>query len=100
MEQGLSIELLCSVTGLDNRVDDIEWFRDGSKLETSYSRGVLIEHHYSAVARTYASNLIVRRVGLADSGTYVCRVTDQISQPLKVYIKTNEDRRIGKLFIM
>ena len=98
MKRGLSIELLCSVTGIDNRVDNIEWYRDNLRLETSYSDGVLIQHQYSAVKQLYTSSLIVRRVDLKDSGAYTCRITDHRSKVLNVNIKTGREAVTGKLF--
>ena len=96
MKRGLSIELLCSVTGIDNRVDNIEWYRDNLRLETSYSKGVSIQHQFSAVKQLYTSTLIVRRVDLKHSGAYTCRITDQRSKALNVNIKTGREVVSGK----
>ena len=98
MDRGLSIELTCSVTGIDNRVDNIEWYRDNLRLVTSSRKGVLIQHHFSSVKHLYTSSLIVRRVDLKDSGAYTCRITDQRSKVLNVNIRTGRERVSGKLF--
>ncbi|PVD19470.1 hypothetical protein C0Q70_19959 [Pomacea canaliculata] len=49
VDEGEKIFLICNATAQDQPPDDLDWFRDGEKLQTSESKGVYIRKSYTLV---------------------------------------------------
>ena len=86
MDVGSRFQLVCSIRGTDNTVGGLDWFRDGSRLETSSAGGISIMNRFSADTGTLTSILVINRARLSDSGTYVCRGADNAVRQLKILV--------------
>ncbi|XP_041364320.1 uncharacterized protein LOC121379734 [Gigantopelta aegis] len=95
VEKGNRLHLTCNATGDDYRPDAIDWFKDGIKM-SSFDIRRRISIDVSLVDKTIISQLTIRRTVMSDSGTYVCRTSDQQITSLKVNIlntETNNEKR-------
>lgn len=75
MDEGEKIFLICNATAQDQPPDDLDWFRDGEKLQTSESKGVYIRKSYTLSTGTIFSTLEIKNARLKDAGFYVCRTS-------------------------
>ncbi|KAK3758609.1 hypothetical protein RRG08_019520 [Elysia crispata] len=78
VDRGEPIRLVCNATG--PRVPEkIDWFKDGTKLDaTSYRHGnLIIEEFMHVVDQALISELHIRHTDMSNSGTYICRSSDE-----------------------
>ncbi|XP_048259729.1 hemicentin-2-like isoform X1 [Haliotis rufescens] len=73
VETGEDIRLVCNATGGPHIPEEIDWFKDGDKIDTKKYRNILITKYRSLHDRSMVSELIIDRSTLRDSGTYICR---------------------------
>ena len=77
MEKGERIYLKCNATGREYPPEDLDWFKNGNKLTTEFSKKVYIRKFVSINTKTIVSILEINDSKLSDAGTYVCRTSDQ-----------------------
>ena len=84
VEKGASIHLVCNVTSRDDPPQSVDWFKDGSPFQTSYSRDIYIQQSVSIASKTIVSAVDISKARMSDTGVYVCRATDQLAARIKV----------------
>ncbi|KAL8622763.1 hypothetical protein ACOMHN_026884 [Nucella lapillus] len=75
VDEGEKIELLCNATAKDQPPEDLDWFREGNRLQTSDNKGVYIRKFVTLSTGTIVSILEIRHARLSDAGVYVCRTS-------------------------
>jgi hypothetical protein len=77
VDEGHEIRLTCNATGVANPPDDLDWFKDGHKITTNYSkRKMTVDKFVSLNSKTIASTLRISHARMGDTGTYICRTSD------------------------
>ncbi|XP_041363298.1 lachesin-like isoform X2 [Gigantopelta aegis] len=76
VEKGMNVRLTCNATGAVHPPDEIDWFKNGDKLETNYARKVYIQKRVSLTTRTILSILEIKNAKMTDAGLYICRTSD------------------------
>ena len=84
VEKGASIHLVCNVTSKNTPPQSVDWFKDGSPLQTSYSREIYIQQSVSIASKKIVSAVDIARARMSDTGVYVCRASDKLATRIKV----------------
>ena len=84
MEKGANIHLVCNVTSKDDPPQTVDWFKDGSPIQTSYTRDIYIQQSVSIASKTIVSAVDINRARMSDTGVYVCRASDKLATRIKV----------------
>ncbi|KAL8617778.1 hypothetical protein ACOMHN_062532 [Nucella lapillus] len=86
VDSGQSVYLKCTSTEGSRIPDDVDWFKDGDKIDTEMYPNVIITKIPKQANRTLVSELIIERGKSSDSGTYICRSSlDQLAS-LEVHV--------------
>ncbi|KAL4227506.1 hypothetical protein ACF0H5_012950 [Mactra antiquata] len=96
VEKGSPIRLTCNATGDDSPPQSIDWFKDGSRLQTSYANQIYIHQHVSITDHAIASTLDIDKARMSDMGLYVCRASRNLATRMQVDVlnaETNNKRR-------
>ncbi|XP_005100752.1 zwei Ig domain protein zig-8 [Aplysia californica] len=82
------IKLVCNATGGDKIPEDIDWFKDGTKLDSTKSRDpkIVLTKYMSIEDVALISELTIEHAGFSDSGNYICRSSDRKIDSLKVTV--------------
>lgn len=75
---------MCNVTSNDDPPQSVDWFKDGSPLQTSYSREIYIQQSVSIASKKLVSAVDITRARMSDTGVYVCRASDKLATRIKV----------------
>ena len=81
---GQKIFLQCEATGMYKAPDDVEWIKDGEKVETDSDSGIIITKQVKG--RTLISVLVVQSSDLSSAGNYVCKVARGITSTMTVHV--------------
>lgn len=85
VEKGTPIQLLCNATSSDDKLQSIDWFKDGKKLQTSYANGIFISQKVVSISdHSIASSLDIDKARMSDMGIYICRASRELATRLKV----------------
>ncbi|CAL1527962.1 unnamed protein product, partial [Lymnaea stagnalis] len=86
------IRLKCNATGGPKIPEDIDWFKDGTKLDTRGSRdpNIVLTKFMSLEDQALISELFIEHTDTDDSGTYICRSSDREIGSLKVTVLVGE----------
>ncbi|KAL3866815.1 hypothetical protein ACJMK2_044078 [Sinanodonta woodiana] len=76
VDKGDSIIITCNATGESRPPDDIDWFKDGTKLKPDAVRNIYIEKYSLVHTKTLHSTLEIENSDMSDSGNYACRSSD------------------------
>lgn len=90
VESGESVYLLCNTTEGSRVPDDVDWFKDGDKIDKQKYPHVVITKFRSKEGRSLISELIIERGRNTDSGTYICRSSLQQIASLEVTVLVGE----------
>lgn len=96
VEKGDRIVLTCNATGEFFPPEDIDWFKDGSKVKQNAYRGISISKFRLSETKTLHSKLEIDHSDMSDSGNYICRSSDIsiTSKPVMVLnAETNPNKR-------
>ncbi|KAK6179596.1 hypothetical protein SNE40_011917 [Patella caerulea] len=81
VEHGDSIVLECNATGGPIIPDDIDWFKNGDKIDSHKYSNIVVTKYRSLENRALISHLIIDRSTKDDTGTYICRSSlDEINK--------------------
>ncbi|XP_050403469.1 uncharacterized protein LOC126819470 isoform X2 [Patella vulgata] len=81
VEHGESIVLECNATGGARIPDDIDWFKNGDKIDSHKYSNIMVTKYKSLENRAFISHLIIDRSTKDDTGTYICRSSlDEINK--------------------
>ena len=86
MEKGDPIHLTCNATGGSQIPEDIDWFKDGSKIDTRRKNHVVITKFRLIEQQALISELIIDHSRMKDTGTYICRSSEREIDSLKVNV--------------
>ncbi|XP_061164135.1 zwei Ig domain protein zig-8-like isoform X2 [Saccostrea echinata] len=94
VDQGDPIKLSCNATGVKHAPEDVDWFFDGLKIQSSVEEEIVITKFHSPETRTLISTLEIERSKMKHSGIYICRSTDGIikSHTVQVINATSKNR--------
>lgn len=96
VESGESVYLLCNTTEGSRVPDDVDWFKEGDKIDGEKYPHITITRFRKADERTLVSELMIERAKNTDSGTYICRSSlDQIAS-LEVTVLVAESTNIKR----
>ncbi|KAL3865832.1 hypothetical protein ACJMK2_043182 [Sinanodonta woodiana] len=90
VEKGDHIYLECNATSAANPPQSIDWFKDGSAVQSSVKQGIYIREQISLSTKTIVSALEIQRARMSDTGVYVCRVSDTLATRIKVDVLNAE----------
>lgn len=89
VDKGAPFSLQCNATSTDDpsrrpMPPEVEWFKDGIKVNSVALSSVLITNQISG--RFRISTLLVERSTMEDAGTYICRTSEQTFAEVKVHV--------------
>ncbi|BFY99001.1 hypothetical protein BsWGS_02041 [Bradybaena similaris] len=90
---GQTVRLVCNTSLVNHSLDSsdettkIEWYKDGESIE-GY-KNVLVTMYQLQTEQMYASELIIDRLNLADSGDYLCRFINSDLILIRIYVLPN-----------
>ncbi|XP_069138686.1 protein amalgam-like isoform X3 [Argopecten irradians] len=76
VERGHPIRLTCNATGSTRPPELIDWFQEGRKIKSNSMGGISISKYMRQETNTLYSELVIRHSDQVDSGTYICRSSD------------------------
>lgn len=76
VERGHPIRLTCNATGSIRPPEEIDWFHEGRKIKTNSMEEIFITKYMRHETNTLKSVLVIRHSDQIDSGTYICRSSD------------------------
>ncbi|BFY97064.1 hypothetical protein BsWGS_00103 [Bradybaena similaris] len=81
------IKLQCNATG-PKIPEDIDWFKDGTKLDTRATKNpnIIITKYMSLEDQVFISDLVIEHTDIDNSGTYICRSSDREIDSIKVTV--------------
>ncbi|GAB1606030.1 zwei Ig domain protein zig-8, partial [Argonauta hians] len=86
IEKGDPIQLVCNTTGSEYPPLDLDWFKDGNKINSDTSKKIFINKHHIRNTNTLTSNLKVTHSKMSDAGEYVCRSSNLDITSIKVHV--------------
>nr|KAG5709939.1 hypothetical protein BaRGS_029981 [Batillaria attramentaria] len=96
VEKGETIHLVCNATGGSQIPEDIDWFKDGSKIDSSRQNHIVITKYRSLEQRALISDLIIDRSRMKDTGTYICRSSEKEIDSLKVTVLVADTNNVKR----
>ena len=88
VEKGKTIVFTCYATGKFFPPEDIDWFKDGSKVKQDQYKGISISMFRDS--KTLQSKLEIEHSDMTDSGTYICRSSDNSITSKQVMVVNGE----------
>lgn len=79
-------EISCNATGDDFVPDNIDWFKNGQKLQSDVGKGVSIKFSVSMETKTIKSTFRVAHANMTDAGTYTCRTSNSLVESTSVVV--------------
>lgn len=79
-------EIYCNVTGVDFVPENIDWFKNGEKLQSNIERGVTIKFSVTMETKTIKSSFRVEHARMSDAGTYTCRTSNSLVKSTSVVV--------------
>ncbi|XP_046576648.1 zwei Ig domain protein zig-8-like isoform X1 [Haliotis rubra] len=86
VDLGEEVRLICNATGGDLIPEDIDWFKDGDIVDSTRFRNVIITKYRSLKDQALVSELIIDRSRGEDSGTYICRSSENLIDSMEVTV--------------
>lgn len=66
--------------------DNIDWFKNGEKLQSNVERGVSIKFSVTMETKTIKSTFRVEHARMTDAGTYTCRTSNSLVESTSVVV--------------
>ncbi|XP_067665825.1 neurotrimin-like isoform X2 [Haliotis asinina] len=99
VDYGDPIKLICNATGGPHIPEEIDWFKDGDKIDAHKYSDIVITKYRSLRLQSMTSELLVDRSTTDHSGTYICRSSQNAIGSIKVTVliadTTNVKRGTG-----
>ncbi|XP_046358608.1 zwei Ig domain protein zig-8-like isoform X2 [Haliotis rufescens] len=86
VDYGESIKLICNATGGPHIPEEIDWFKDGDKIDAHKYKDIVITKYRSLRSQSMTSELLVDRSTTDHSGTYICRSSQDVIASIKVTV--------------
>lgn len=84
VERGSPIQLVCNATGRLDAPHNVDWYKDGNKVNSDVDKGIIITKKIDA--SILISVLVIRSSKMADAGVYLCRSSNRHIATLTVHI--------------
>ena len=84
VEKGSMVQLICNATGKPDPPHDVEWFKNGAKINSDAEAGILITKKIDA--KVLISVLVIKNSKMRDTGDYICRSSNRDAGMIKVHI--------------
>jgi len=103
VDSGESIRLTCNATGGLHIPEDIDWFKDGTKISMKgFNPELELTSDMYPETHSLVSELHIKHADLSDSGNYICRSSDRKIDSVKVTVliapdSSNVKRGTGSL---
>lgn len=82
VEKGTPIQLVCNATSGGDKLQSIDWFKDGKRLQTSYANEIFISQKVSISDHSITSTLDIDKARMSDAGLYICRASRSLATRL------------------
>ncbi|GFO36480.1 neuroglian [Plakobranchus ocellatus] len=86
VEHGQTVYLRCNTTEGGRTPEDIDWFKDGDKIEKKLYPKVFITKHRSEETKSLVSELMISSGTSKDTGTYICRSSSHLIASIEVNV--------------
>eukprot|EP00106_Octopus_bimaculoides_P017621 XP_014785063.1 PREDICTED: Down syndrome cell adhesion molecule-like protein Dscam2 isoform X2 [Octopus bimaculoides] len=86
IEKGDPIKLVCNTTGSEYPPLDLDWFKDGNKINADSAKKIKIDKRHFPHANTLSSVLNITHSKMSDAGEYVCRSSNLEITSIKVHV--------------
>ncbi|XP_076465226.1 zwei Ig domain protein zig-8-like isoform X2 [Babylonia areolata] len=96
VDSGQTVYLKCTSTEGSRVPDDVDWFKDGDKVDSEKYPHVTITKIRKQENRTLVSELIIERGKSSDSGTYICRSSLEQLASLEVHVLVAESQNFRR----
>ena len=88
VEKGTTVHLVCNATGKPDPPHDVEWFKNGAKVNSNVESGILITKKIET--KVLISVLVIKHSKMDDAGTYICRSSNRDTGAIQVHILNGE----------
>uniref|UniRef100_A0A2C9M683 Ig-like domain-containing protein n=1 Tax=Biomphalaria glabrata TaxID=6526 RepID=A0A2C9M683_BIOGL len=96
VESGQSVYLRCNTTEGDRIPDDVDWFKDGDKIEAKEYPNVVITKFRSRDTMSLVSELVISPGTSNDSGTYICRSSSELIASVEVNVLVADSSNVKR----
>lgn len=86
VEKNQRLVLRCNASSDSYPQDDLDWFMNGHKVESSDTEGITITKSVAYRSKTIWSELVIAHARMQHAGTYICRTSDKLVTNIKVNI--------------
>ncbi|XP_035826510.1 kin of IRRE-like protein 2 isoform X2 [Aplysia californica] len=86
VESGQTVYLRCNTTEGDRIPDDVDWFKNGDKIDQSTYPNVVITKYRMEETMSLVSELLIMSGHNRDSGTYICRSSSELIASVEVNV--------------
>lgn len=90
VEKNQRLVLRCNASSDSYPQDDLDWFMNGHKVESSDTEGITITKSVAYRSQTIWSELVIAHARMQHAGTYICRTSDKLVTNIKVNILNGE----------
>ncbi|GFR91202.1 roundabout-like protein 1 [Elysia marginata] len=90
VESAHTAYIRCNATEGDRYPEDIDWFKNGDKIDSLSYPNIVITKYRPEMTLTLVSELAIMRASARDSGTYICRSSPQLIASLDVNVLVGE----------
>lgn len=96
VDKGEPILLSCNATDY-YAPHDIDWFKDGDKLDSDRKRGIEISKSLYLARKTITSVLKIKQAKMTDAGDYLCRTSERYITTIHVQVlNANTSRNVKR----
>ncbi|BFZ01502.1 hypothetical protein BsWGS_04540 [Bradybaena similaris] len=96
VESGQKVYLKCNTTLGDKIPDDLDWFKDGDKIEANEYPHIFITKYRSKDTMALVSELTIISGTSNDSGTYICRSTSELIASAEVSVLVADSSNVKR----
>ena len=94
---GDSIHLICNATASQRIPEEIDWFKEGDKIDSTRFKHIVITKYRSLRDKSLVSELFIDHSTTRDSGMYICRSSEKEINSRKVTVLVGEASRTWKI---
>ncbi|RUS73966.1 hypothetical protein EGW08_018281, partial [Elysia chlorotica] len=86
VESAHTAYIRCNATEGNRFPEDIDWFKNGDKIDSMSYPNIVITKYRSETTLTLVSEIAIMRASARDSGTYICRSSEELIASLDVNV--------------
>ncbi|XP_050402139.1 MAM domain-containing glycosylphosphatidylinositol anchor protein 1 isoform X2 [Patella vulgata] len=96
VELGHRIHLRCNATGGPHMPEDIDWFKNGDKIDSDKYQHIIMTKYHSIKHRALISELYIDRSSMSDTATYICRSSEDVIDSKHVTVLLAESPNVKR----